>query len=281
MGEFTNSVKLSDAERFSLLSRLDESAKAEEKRLHTWGCNRRADERLAYRVNNVAMLVVHPAGSVSRVLVCARNLSAGGLGVLHGGFLHPGTECRILLASLDGNHVVHKARVVSSRHLRGRLHEIGMQFHTRINVDQYIDEHGRTAADAAVRRAVASPGVNGPLVFVGGGLEEHRTLIEHLRAADLNLMIAATTDDGRQSVQYESAGVVLIDVKAIECDVDTAVETLSAAAGPEAIILVIEADATLGVLPHGVTAVLTRPVEASMIFEACRDVTGGDQPVAA
>ncbi len=89
-------------------------------------------------------------------LVCSRNLSRGGVGLLHGGFLHPGTWCQVRLRDLRGAEQTFTGRVAACRHVTGRVHEVGIRFEKPLEIDAFTAAPAGppTAPDAEeVRRA--------------------------------------------------------------------------------------------------------------------------------
>ncbi len=120
--EFTNHLHLNNAEQSRLLCRLDLGSAAGK------SAERRRHKRLEYRAGEIAMIVQHPGGGGGRFLVCARNISASGLSLIHGGYLHPGTECRLLLARADGSPMALSGEVVHCRHIGGHHHELVIRF---------------------------------------------------------------------------------------------------------------------------------------------------------
>ena len=61
--------------------------------------------------------------------VCARNLSAGGFSCIHGGYLHPGSECQVVLPRREGGDpVAVNGTIVHCRHVEGSYHEVGIRF---------------------------------------------------------------------------------------------------------------------------------------------------------
>src|SRR5687768_12470301 len=61
----------------------------------------RSDERFPYRRRGVELEVEHIGGTSSRLRVWTRNLSAGGISLLHGSFVHPGSRCELTLPRRD------------------------------------------------------------------------------------------------------------------------------------------------------------------------------------
>jgi CheY-like chemotaxis protein/HPt (histidine-containing phosphotransfer) domain-containing protein len=135
---FTSRLKLTDSERENLLNRMDQAARTDPGQVTPGKANRRRHKRWEFRMPNTGLTVEHPAGGTSRLMVCARNLSAGGLGFLHGGYLHKGSRCKVLLRALDGQVHPVNGQIVSCRHVEGVLHEIGLQFERRIDPTKFV-----------------------------------------------------------------------------------------------------------------------------------------------
>ena len=124
--DFLSHVRLNSAERSKLLCRLDDAPGRA-------GRDRRRYKRWEYRMSDIAVLVQHPAGGTGRYLVCARNISAGGLSAIHGGYIHPGSECKIVLPRREGNPFAVNGVIVHCRHIEGSYHEIGIRFTQEID----------------------------------------------------------------------------------------------------------------------------------------------------
>lgn len=136
--EYTKLVKLDESQREALLNRVDRTDAMEAHGAARKAINRRHDKRWDYRDTDIAVVVEHPGGGISRLLVCARNISAGGMSFLHGGFLHPGSRCRLTLRQTDGRNVPMTGKVVTCRHLERTIHEVGLQFEKRVDPRQFI-----------------------------------------------------------------------------------------------------------------------------------------------
>lgn len=146
--EFLDLVRLGPAQRQRLLATLDQRAAGAVKR------HRRKSTRHPTRGEMTPMVVIQPGGGVGAFLVMMRNLSAGGLAVVHGGYLHPGTECRVLLARVEGPKVVLAGTVRRCRHVQGSLHEVGLEFDSAIVPEDFVPAD---MLSANVEELVSSP----------------------------------------------------------------------------------------------------------------------------
>jgi len=80
--DFMDTLRVRPMDRKQLLDNLDHASKEGDARA------RRNNQRMEYRADKIQLSVTHPGGTLGRFYVKARNLSAGGLSFLHGGFLH-------------------------------------------------------------------------------------------------------------------------------------------------------------------------------------------------
>lgn len=93
------------------------------------GQDRRAHARRAFSaLHPVPFEVAEAGGSTAKHLVIPRELSASGMSVLHGMFVHPGTRCSVMLPSSNGGQARMEGTVKRCRLVAGRVHEIGIKF---------------------------------------------------------------------------------------------------------------------------------------------------------
>lgn len=89
---------------------------------------RRKYERIRYRCLNVA-LIIREVGHDVAFMVVTRNLSRGGVSLLHRHAMSPGQPCTVVFPMRDGpKQVFVTGRTARCRHVRGLLHEVGIRF---------------------------------------------------------------------------------------------------------------------------------------------------------
>ncbi len=99
----------------------------------------RAKGREMYQVEpGVILELLQPGGTSSALLVKPRDLSAEGIGFVHGAFVYTGSHCSVLLKRRDGRLVRVAGKVVRCCHLHGRLHEIGVRFGETLDLSEYV-----------------------------------------------------------------------------------------------------------------------------------------------
>ena len=146
-----DSVRLGRLERDRLLNSLEQHkhrAPIQQKRQF---------DRHTFRQTDVPITIESYGGSIMKFRVCARNISRGGLGFIHGGFLHPGNPCDVVLTTLDGEKQIISGHIAQCRFITGRLHEVGVKFCYPIDLRFFCpgmeDEPDDSAPDAGNKRA--------------------------------------------------------------------------------------------------------------------------------
>lgn len=203
--EFKSHIQLSAAERARLLSRLDASA-----RPSASGRESRREKRWSYRAADLALMVEHPGGGIGRFLVCSRNLSAGGIGFIHGGFLHPGTECRLLLRRHDGSPMALAGQIAHCRHLSGRHHEIGIQFSEKIDPEGVLGSTV-TAEEDTDDESIELPSMHGTALIIDESLTDRRLLRHQLQATGLGIQAVDSPAAGLAALQHHKFSLVIYD----------------------------------------------------------------------
>lgn len=94
--------------------------------------------RWSYRLESVNLVIEHSSGHKVNLPVATRNISRGGISILHSAFMHTGTPCEILLRLPGGNTQSVQGTVRRCAHLTGRVHEIGIQFKNQISTKDLL-----------------------------------------------------------------------------------------------------------------------------------------------
>jgi hypothetical protein len=79
----------------------------------------------------------HESGPWIVYLVRPRHVNRHAITFLHGGFVHRGVQCDLLLRDRSGKAVQLLAAIASCRHVHGRVHEVTAMFAFPIDVDQF------------------------------------------------------------------------------------------------------------------------------------------------
>ncbi len=126
-----NTLGISEKDLGRLLDELDAGpgASANPRRLHS---------RWPYREQTIAIRIDSPNGGSVDLRMACRNLSCGGIGLLHNAFLYTGTKCVVILPRAIGGFQPVSGEIVRCQHRRGMIHEIGVKFAVPIEVRDFI-----------------------------------------------------------------------------------------------------------------------------------------------
>ena len=198
---FHNHVRLNSTERSKLLCRLDEAP-------DHLGRDRRRYKRWEFRMSDIAVLVQHPGGGTGRYLVCARNISAGGLSCIHGGYIHPGSECKVVLPQRDGHPFAVDGVIVHCRHVQGSYHEVGVQFVEEIDPSALL---GQPLGDAENPDGAAPdmPTMDGRVLIVDPSSAERALLSYQLRETGLTMTMVEATGAAIDAIRRNSYQLLL------------------------------------------------------------------------
>src|SRR5262252_1894950 len=80
--------------------------------------------RWPFRHDSVRVMIVQ-GGKVVPIVMACRNISRGGISLLHSAYMHPGTKCVVMLPFPEHGETPTKAWVARCTHRSGVIHEIG------------------------------------------------------------------------------------------------------------------------------------------------------------
>lgn len=86
----------------------------------------------------VRVSVENDSGMKRDMVLACRNLSRGGVGLLHSSFMYPQTTVTVFLTRYDGKVIGNRGRVVRVEHRGGVVHEIGIKFEREVNPRDYL-----------------------------------------------------------------------------------------------------------------------------------------------
>ena len=272
---FHNHVRLNSIERSKLLCRLDQSPE------HA-GRDRRHYKRWEFRMSDIAVLVQHPGGGTGRYLVCARNISAGGLSCIHGGYIHPGSDCKVVLPQRDGHPFAVDGVIVHCRHVQGSDHEVGIRFLQEIDPSVLVGQpvEGELAEDDRSDM----PTLEGRMLVVDPSPAERALLNFQLSETGLTMEMVESTGAAIDLVRRETYQLLLCHLHLGE-PVIRMIKQIRRVGFKEPII-VMTGESTPGLLAEaraaGANEIIGKPRHpvylASMIAEWL-EVPGLDNPV--
>lgn len=129
--QLIDTLHLSDEKWISLSRKLDQEVPD--------FVDQRKHPRLSYRkLSQVAVAIKPPEGKWVKYIVRSRNLSPGGIGFIHGAYLHIGSKCLIILKDCHSQVVCIEGRIKRCELIEAPAHDIGVQFNEQIDIDNFV-----------------------------------------------------------------------------------------------------------------------------------------------
>lgn len=134
--EWSDTLRVSHkqlAQLYSVLDKMGGEGKGEARRQRV---------RHTFREGTRLMLSIDATNAVPerRFRVASNDISETGVSILNGTFIHPGSQCMVVLQQTDGTLSEIRGRVVRCRHVMNHVHEIGVQFDEPIDIHLYLLE---------------------------------------------------------------------------------------------------------------------------------------------
>jgi CheY-like chemotaxis protein len=232
---------------------------------------RRGFVRWPFRRESIPLELSQPGGgSPQRLAVACRNLSRGGMSVLHGAYCHVGSRCRVTLPHPSRGDIGVDGFVTRCAHVRSMVHEIGIRFNTPIDAREFVEMDPLIGCFAIEH--VDPELLEGSILHVEQSATERRIVRHHLRASRLTF---------RKATDVESAVALAKDRSddACICNADAGgtwggIEIVRAlrAAGMKAPIIMVASEsdraARRRMSEAGANAFVLRPVQRDVLMRA-------------
>lgn len=213
-GTRINTVGYDERNLNALLDTLDKTNSAQPASI------KRVHARWPYRMGSLKLALDHPGGSRVDITVACRNLSRGGAGVLHSAYVHTGTLCEIELPKPDGSTVSRTGTIVRCSHVKGLVHELGIQFDEPIHLRSFVTLDPFLGGSSFEN---VDPGelIGTALVVVSSDIDK-RIIGHFLSETQLKLRFVQTTEEAIEQSQ-DNCDVIMLDLT-----IDHALDTLTA-----------------------------------------------------
>lgn len=128
-GPAVTTVKLSEQELAAIATAMQRHG----------GVERRQHSRLPLSEQFPLVVRLGAAEDAPYLNVTPRDISSSGLGFFHIAYVHPGTTVQMIMKNREAQAVCIKGAVARCRHVSGRLHEVGVNFDTAIQVEVFVN----------------------------------------------------------------------------------------------------------------------------------------------
>ena len=137
---FIDTLQLSDEQWAEL------SAKLELFRSSEGG--QRKHMRVPFRtLSQIAVAIQKPDEQWAKYIVRSRDLSEGGIGFIHGAYVHAGSHCRVIVKDVEGKPACLEGIVRRCDLLLGRAHVVGLEFNEEIVMSRFISPEQNDAIE--------------------------------------------------------------------------------------------------------------------------------------
>lgn len=170
---------------------------------------RRMYTRVAFSEPLVRVQIEDERKSTREIVLACRNISQGGVGLLHSSFMYPGTTAVVFLRRNDGTSPGLRGKVVRVQHRGGVVHEIGVRFDKEINPRDYISTDFTRAAPSFER--VAPERLLGEVVVAASDPMMVSLIETMLSGTGLKLCFAATVAEAVEAC-HKAVDMVLVEL---------------------------------------------------------------------
>ncbi len=227
--------------------------------------------RWPFRVESVLLEVTHPGGSQVTFKVACRNISSGGISVLHSQYIHPASVCSVILPRGEGYARI-KGSVQRCRHVAGVVHELGVQFDRAIDPRDFVPES--VGRDRYTLEKVDPQSLEGRLVLFDP-IELDQQIMRHfLKDTQLRLAVA-TTEEEMQHELGNGCDLLVVDQQGVGCDAVEWTGRLRDGGVHVPLLMVLPANAHSdrdAVLTNGADAALMKPLLQETVLRALAEV---------
>jgi CheY-like chemotaxis protein len=240
---------------------------------------RREFLRWPFPRESIQIELQHAGGATTRLNLACRNISTAGMSLLHNAYVHVGTPCLVHLPQIDGKPSQIPGRVVRCRHVRGLVHELGIQFTTQINLRSYIRVDPLQGSFTLER--VAAEKLVGSVLHIEDSAADRRLLRHFLRNTQLTVLAVENGEDALRRAP-EGFDIIIADFDLPDITGAEVVEKLRAKGVQTPVIMVTalsDAGTRARMIEARVSAILIKPISEEQILRAIAEfmiLEGGD-----
>lgn len=158
------------------------------------GESKRAFKRWPLESRSVRVEIQHPGGAATVLNYVPRNISREGIGLLHSSFVYTGTRCTVLMPHPTRGQVPLGGTIMRCRHVRGKIHELGIRFDKPIDVKEYLGVDGNE--DCYSLENVPAESLTGSVLLIEPGEMDRAMVRSHLKDTNLTVTAVGTSEEG-------------------------------------------------------------------------------------
>jgi len=128
-----------------------------------------------------------------------RNISSTGISFIHGVYVYPETPCSITINTRTGEQQCMAAVVKRCRHVTGTLHEIGAQFESEIEIEEFAEQ-----SDIVTQNTEANTDLSeaaGTILIIDDNDADRRLIKHHLSKSNFEFLNAVNGADALKQIE--------------------------------------------------------------------------------
>ncbi len=233
--------------------------------------------RWPFRKESVDVTLLQPGGgNATKLKMACRNISCGGMSLLHNSFVHTGTRVTVKLATPNGGVIESEGKIVRCQHVRGMIHEIGVKFTQEIVVRDFVESNPFNNTFSLER--VDPESLRGTIVYADDSAAERKLVTHYLRGTALRLRTVENAQEGLV-LAGEGCDLVIVDMEMPGMSGVEMVKSIREA-GYSTPVIMVTADATgiarLNVTELNISAFLAKPYSQDTLLRAVAEFISAD-----
>ncbi|MCA9298512.1 MAG: response regulator [Phycisphaerales bacterium] len=196
-----NTVNMQESDLRALFDELDEQAA---------GSKRRDYVRWPFREESVLLRIRQgkDGGSEATLKVACRNLSCGGMSVVHNAYVHSGSKVTVALPLPQEEYEIVNGTVSRCTHVRGTIHEVGIKFDKPITARDFVEAD--PFSDCFSLENVDPQDLKGRVLYIDSSPMNQRLVQHYLRGTELRFRSATEKGEGLAMAE-EGCDLILVD----------------------------------------------------------------------
>ncbi|MBL4809893.1 MAG: PilZ domain-containing protein [Phycisphaerales bacterium] len=186
-----------------ILSKLDESSNKQKPSAS------RIFRRLSYAHAKIAINIQSEGHNQRTLIVATRNLSQGGMSILHSSFMYTGTQLTVDLITNTGDITTCYGSVTRCEHRGGRVHEIGIKFDDEIILREYLNPNPKNLLHS--REKVDHESMDIKLLVVSSNTDFSSTMREYFQPTSMIYKFAKSDAEALELFQAQDMVLLHLD----------------------------------------------------------------------
>ncbi len=265
----SNTLRIGIRELNALLNRIEES-QPEKKNPN------REFVRWNFRIVRADLTIEHATGSKVVLPVATRNISRGGISVLHSSFVYPNSRCHVTAILEDGRKLDMDGLVMRCNHIGGKVHELGIKFDQEISTKELLGLD--PMQEAYSLECIEPDGLHGTVLIVASSELDQQLLVKLLEDTSLTISVADNSESALKRAQ-KGCELILTDFSVGEESAADILMTLRAE-GIDAPVLVMTSDSSSEFRDEmrmaGASGLISKPYTRDKLLQALAEFLLGD-----